>query len=205
MERAISCALAAVAVTALMVPAASAATRRQQTETVLRNAATAEESYRTSHDSYTERLRHLRNEGLRWDRDRVRLFVSWATESGYCLHARHVRMERPMHFDSNEGRPAFGPCPTTGEARTRWREQMETVLKNAATAQESYATSTDAGYTKSKDDLRAEGFRNWYREVRLVIVRATRTYYCMEARHRVLDTLYFDSDDGRPRRGRCPS
>ena len=183
-----------------------AATPRQQTASALKNAATAEESYRVDHDAYTESVRALRDEGLEWNRDKIKLFISWATKTGYCVHAKHDNMRRPMHYDSSEGEPKRGPCPATEDAERRWRDQMDNLLKNAATAQESYATEHDGEYTTSKEDLRDEGWKNPWREIRLIIARVEEGYYCMEAHHRGLDVgHHYQSTKGRPVRGGCPS
>lgn len=182
-----------------------AATPKEQTQSALKNAATAEESYRTTTQDYTERMRDLKDEGLTWNEDRINMFVSWATTDGYCIHARHRAMSRPFHFAQNRGRPERGPCPSTREARKRWREQMNTVLKRAAIAQEEYATTHDGAYTSDMDDLRAEGFRNPYEEIKVSAVNVQENYYCMQAMHRGLDVgQFYDSGEGAPRTGGCP-
>ena len=196
-----------LALTLLMAVAlpAWAATPKQQTASTLKNAATAEESWRTVSDAYTERMRDLKGEGLRWDEDKINLFVSWATADGYCLHARHRAMSRPMHYSSSEGLPERGPCPSTRDARRRWRDQMDHVLTRAATAQESYATTHDGSYTTNMADLRAEGFRNPYEEIKVSVANVQTGYYCMQAMHRGMDVgEYYDSNEGMPQTGGCP-
>lgn len=188
----------------LTVPT-SASTPRDRTESTLKNGATAEESYRTVNPSYTERNRDLRDEGLMWNEDRIKFFVSWATDSDYCLHAKHDAMSRPMHYSSSVGMPERGPCPSTRDARRRWREQMNSVLADAAIAEESYAASHDGAYTSEMSDLRAEGFRNPYEEVKVRVASAQQGYYCLQAMHRGMDVgQYFDSNEGAPRTGGCP-
>lgn len=189
---------------ALALPA-SAATPREQTQSTLKNGATAEESYRTVEQTYTERVRHLRDEGFRWNEDRIRFFVSWATADGYCLHARHEALSRPWHYESKDGLPERGSCPSTREARKRWRDQMNSVLVRAAIAQEDYATTHDGAYADNMADLRAEGFRNPYEEIKIFPVNVQDNYYCMQATHRGMDVgQYYDVNEGAPRTGGCP-
>jgi hypothetical protein len=193
-----------VLVVGLALPA-SAATPRQKTSMTLKNGATAEESFRAVNDSYTERNADLRDEGFTWDEDRIRFFVSWATAGNYCVHARHEAMSRPMHFSRTVGEPERGPCPSTREARRRWREQMNRVLVRAAIAQEDYATSHDGAYADNMADLRAEGFRNPYEEIKVTPVNVQEGYYCMQAMHRGMDVgQFYDSGEGAPRTGGCP-
>jgi hypothetical protein len=184
---------------------ASAATPRSQTENVLKNGATAEESWRTSHNSYTERNVDLRAEGLTWNTDRIRFFVSWATADGYCLHAKHKRMDRPMHYESKDGLPERGPCPATRDARRRWRDQMNGLLADAAVAEESHATEYGE-YTTDMDDLRAQGWRNPYEEIDVFVAGVEgNTYYCLQAMHRRMDVgQFYASSEGAPRKGGCP-
>lgn len=183
---------------------ASAATPREQTQSTLKNGATAEESYRVDNDTYTERNARLKDEGLSWNEDRIRFFVSWATADGFCLHARHDSLSRPWHYESKDGLPESGPCPSTRDARKRWRDQMNSLLADAAVAQESYRTTHD-GYADNMADLRAEGFRNPYEEIKVSPVNVQTDYYCMQAMHRGMDVgQYFDINEGAPRTGGCP-
>ncbi len=64
-----------------------------------------------------------------------------------------------------------------------WVAQAESTLKNAATAQESWATGDgDGNYTTSEADLRAEGFRYATSELTFAVPLATAgTHYCMTA------------------------
>ena len=200
MKRAVAC----LSLLALTLPA-YASTPKQQTLSTLKNGATAEESHRTVNPAYTERNQDLRDEGLMWNEDRIKFFVSWATDSSYCLHARHDAMGRPWHFSQSAGRPQRGPCPSTRDARRRWREQMRSVLADAAVAEESYAASHEGAYTSDMSDLRAEGFRNRYEEIKVRVANVQESYYCIQAMHRGLDVgEYFDSNEGAPRAGGCP-
>jgi type IV pilus assembly protein PilA len=85
-----------------------------------------------------------------------------------------------------------------------WRSQMESALKNAATAQESFLTTSSA-YTTSTAILGSEGLKA-APDVRLTIEDATGTLYCMQATHTSLTgvTYYYSSDTGRPQTGVCP-
>ena len=83
-----------------------------------------------------------------------------------------------------------------------WKSQMESALKNAATAQESWLTQNNA-YTTNLASLSAEGFRA-AGDVGVVIKNATSTY-CMYATHASLanTTYYYDSNVGRPSTTAC--
>ena len=85
-----------------------------------------------------------------------------------------------------------------------WRSQMESALKNAATAQESYLTTSTA-YTNNTGLLASEGFKS-APDVRISVATATSTRYCMQATHTSLTTVtyFYDSDSGRPTTGTCP-
>lgn len=81
---------------------------------------------------------------------------------------------------------------------------MESALKNAATAQESYLTTSTA-YTSSTAALGSEGLKA-APEVTISVDTASSTAYCMEATHASLTTVtyYYSSDTGRPQTGACP-
>ena len=85
-----------------------------------------------------------------------------------------------------------------------WRSQMESALKNAATAQESYLT-TDTAYTDDTALLASEGLKA-APDVELSVIDADGTMYCMNATHSSLDdvTYYYSSEEGRPVTGACP-
>jgi type IV pilus assembly protein PilA len=91
-----------------------------------------------------------------------------------------------------------------------WVSQMESALKNAATAQESYLTGNDeyafgaAGLTALEDE---EGLK-YAEDVTLAIVAPAAagdaSGYCLTATHpNVDDTYMYDSDVGRPEVGDC--
>jgi type IV pilus assembly protein PilA len=93
-----------------------------------------------------------------------------------------------------------------------WRSQMQSALKNAATAQESFLTThtayaTNAQITGATDSLEAEGYKA-APEVNLTVISSTATAYCMSATHDSLQaapvvTYYYDSDEGRPTTTAC--
>jgi type IV pilus assembly protein PilA len=89
-----------------------------------------------------------------------------------------------------------------------WVAQAESTLKNAATAQESWATGDgDGNYTTSEANLKLEGFRYADSEIVFTIVEATAgTSYCMEAdsSQDLSIDLRYDSDFGAPEEGECP-
>jgi type IV pilus assembly protein PilA len=95
------------------------------------------------------------------------------------------------------------------QRRKGWVAQAESTLKNAATAQESWATGAgDGNYTEATADLRAEGFRYATSEISFNVDAATTTAgleYCMEADSLQDDSidLRYDSDVGAPVEGEC--
>ena len=86
-----------------------------------------------------------------------------------------------------------------------WRSQMESALKNAATAQESYLTTSTA-YTADTAVLGSEGLKA-APDVTIAVVNTTglNTRYCMRATHSSLTsvTYYYSSDTGRPSTTAC--
>ena len=93
------------------------------------------------------------------------------------------------------------------QRRKGWVAQAESTLKNAATAQESWATGDGNGtYTNVEAELEAEGFRYAASEITFTVDSADgATAYCMEA-----DSLndpaidfHYSSDVGAPVEGEC--
>ena len=92
--------------------------------------------------------------------------------------------------------------PASGSTKEEKRERMQSSLKNAATAEESYRVDAQS-YTRVLDDLKAEGL-DTYRNVRLLIARAGQNHYCIEAQHDALGEIWkYSSRVGRPVEGRC--
>lgn len=87
----------------------------------------------------------------------------------------------------------------TGDARTV--AALDASLKNAATAQESYATG-GAGYTSSVEVLREEGLIESDGVV-LDVVISSFDYYCMEATDGLGTVRKYSSDVGTPQVGYC--
>jgi type IV pilus assembly protein PilA len=90
-----------------------------------------------------------------------------------------------------------------------WIGQMESSLKNAATAAESYATGPgDGGYAgieigvADNDGALADEGWNPTDEVTLTVVDADDTFFCFRAAHSRYDgdeePMYYTSDSGRP-------
>ena len=84
-----------------------------------------------------------------------------------------------------------------------WRSQMESAVKNAATAQESYLTS-NTGYAAGAAGLSsltsAEGLK-FASEVNLVVAAEGGKGYCIKATHDNLDSTdayWYHSSDGEP-------
>jgi hypothetical protein len=90
-----------------------------------------------------------------------------------------------------------------GQNRMTRRDRIRSTLKNAATAEESYATSAGGRYTRVLDDLKEEGFEP-SPNVNLLIPRAGESNYCLEAQHEAMGEIWhYSSRVGTPERGRC--
>lgn len=109
----------------------------------------------------------------------------------------------PARFDQVSGR-----CVGGGEVGRMMCEdqlaQVESSLKNAATAQESYATVSESHrYTDSISDLEAEGLQV-PPNVQLTIMTGGGLKYCMEATSQELGgTMHYSSTEGTTRSGPC--
>jgi type IV pilus assembly protein PilA len=79
-----------------------------------------------------------------------------------------------------------------------WRSQMESALKNAATAEESYNTENQS-YSGLVSDLSTEGLK-MAPEVTVAVFDSSTTHYCLSAIHSSLTsvTYYYSSNGGRP-------
>jgi type IV pilus assembly protein PilA len=79
-----------------------------------------------------------------------------------------------------------------------WRSQMESALKNAATAQESFLTA-NTSYSASTASLGSEGLKT-APDVTITVFASSGTHYCMSAVHSSLTgvTYYYSSNAGRP-------
>jgi type IV pilus assembly protein PilA len=90
-----------------------------------------------------------------------------------------------------------------------WDAQAESTLKNAATAEESYATGPGNGvYTGSEAALKTEGFRYATSEITFgATVPSPATSYCMTAVsvHDPSIKWYYDSKQGAPKEGTATS
>lgn len=96
-----------------------------------------------------------------------------------------------------------------------WRAQVESALKNGATAMQAWGTENDGDYTlpsgvgpDAADDmdwLTDEGGWSPTADVTLDIVIAQPNRFCLAGTHAQLDSLQldFDSQDGRPVDGDC--
>ena len=87
-----------------------------------------------------------------------------------------------------------------------WVAQVESALRNGATAMESWATDKQHdGYSDATiPGLRSEGLR-YAAEVDMTIEDPTQTTYCIEASHARLPTAYYiDSAEVDPEPGGCP-
>ena len=87
-----------------------------------------------------------------------------------------------------------------------WKSQAESAAKNAATAMESYGTSTGGDYTGADlTDLTDNGLKV-APDVVVSVISANNAGYCLSADHNDLaatSTVYFDSDNGAPSTTAC--
>ncbi len=87
-----------------------------------------------------------------------------------------------------------------------WKAQSESFLKDAATAQESYATGNSGSYTSDVAELETEGFNIPAANTEILITALARTdgSYCLKAFHGKFNAgdpaeeMTFDSNDGVP-------
>lgn len=91
-----------------------------------------------------------------------------------------------------------------------WTSQMQSALKNSATALESYATENNGGYDglTSIDDLAPGGAQdqglNYSEDVTLVLTTGAVDEYCVDATHaQADDTWFIESEVGEPQEGTC--
>jgi hypothetical protein len=84
-----------------------------------------------------------------------------------------------------------------------WLNEVDSALKNSATAEESFAATTGT-YTSNVSDLVDQGLR-LPGTVTVRVARATATGYCMEATHALAagQVFHYSSDVGRPTEGAC--
>lgn len=101
----------------------------------------------------------------------------------------------------------LGPCAigVSDSISTPTTDMVESALKNAATAEESYATSHRGKYTLSVDDLVNEGW-NLTPGVTLTVASVDGFDYCLEAVHDdTPDAVHhYSSRVGMPEPGPCP-
>jgi hypothetical protein len=82
--------------------------------------------------------------------------------------------------------------------------EVEAALKNAATAQESFATSSGGLYTAEVRELEDEGLQPT-ENVTIVVVHASELGYCIGGGHaRLANKMWhYSSDGGQPVPGIC--
>jgi type IV pilus assembly protein PilA len=81
-----------------------------------------------------------------------------------------------------------------------WRAQMESAVKNAATAEESWLTSNSTYTTSTASLTTSEGLK-YSSDVTLVVTVSTGKGYCIKSSHANLastDNFYYSSDVGQP-------
>ena len=163
--------------------------------TALKNAATAEESFATTtvDGSYTERFSDLEAEGFEKPADlSMNLFGPTVGDAFYCIEAYSEKLRGTLHYSSMVGSPEPGPCFA----------ELETTLKNAATAEEAYFTD-QVRYTEEVSDLEEKGLKV-PDGIELTIMVAG-GQYCIEAVS--VDapaTLHYTRNGDGPEPGPCP-
>ena len=89
------------------------------------------------------------------------------------------------------------------QRRKGWISQSESALKNAATAEESFATANNGAYTSSLASLQAEGY-NSVSGVALTFGTVNASGYCLIATHtQSIPVYYYSSASGRPTTTTC--
>jgi type IV pilus assembly protein PilA len=86
---------------------------RAQTQSALKNAATAEESWATAHNGqYSGDLAELEGEGLKYATDvTVTPTAASAGATSFCIDAVHANLSaEPWSYDSDVGEPVEGTC-----------------------------------------------------------------------------------------------
>ena len=82
-----------------------------QTESALKNMATAQESWLTQNPAYTNSIASLQSEGFRFSAADVTPTVVSASGVDYCLRAESAHDSTIVRFyDSDVGRPQTGAC-----------------------------------------------------------------------------------------------
>ena len=90
------------------------------------------------------------------------------------------------------------------QRKKAWASQVESAVKNAATAEESYATGNNGSYTVDLTALQTEGLKYSTADVNAIsfngATTAGSTSYCLVATsvHDPSIGFYYDSDDGHP-------
>jgi type IV pilus assembly protein PilA len=90
------------------------------------------------------------------------------------------------------------------QRESAWNSAVQSDLRNAATAQETYFTENST-YAGSQGELENVGFRN-SSDVDFSVSSSSSTVYCMDANHTAdpgATEWYFHSDAGAPQEGTC--
>ena len=96
---------------------------------------------------------------------------------------------------------ATGEDPSEGGEVDEGLEELQTVVKNAATAEESYITSNGT-YSDSVEDLEGEGL-DVPEGITVEITLNGNDAYCVQASDDSGSVFHFDSAVGRPEQGEC--
>ncbi len=78
-------------------------------QAALKDAATAQESWRTAHSSYTDDVNRLAKEGLQLV-PQIQFTIVQADENGYCMNAAYPPAELFYFYWSENGAPLEGDC-----------------------------------------------------------------------------------------------
>ena len=168
--------------------------------TALKNAGTAQESHATESkgERYTDRFSDLKEQGFQKPLDiHMKIFGPAVADVFYCIEAYSDRLGATFHYSSRVGSPESGPC----------FPELESVLKNAATAEESYAVGNKGRYTEDVSELKKEDLM--IPDGIELTIKVSGRQYCIEALSvetgavEVAATLHYSSRTGRPEPGPC--
>lgn len=139
------------------------------------------------------------------DRDIEALGTQEAEEAGNGIEAYAADCEGFTEAANAAGDTSPEEAPAEGEGEgeevDEGLEALETVVKDAAVAEESYFTS-ELAYTDSVDDLEAQGF-DVPEGITVDITLNGQDGYCVQASDDSGSVFRYDSSVGQPEQGEC--
>jgi hypothetical protein len=136
-------------------------------------------------------------------RDTAALETQEAEEAGNGIEAYAADCEGFTEAANAAGDTSGEEAPAEGEGEEvdEGLEALEALVKDAATAEESYFTSNLA-YTDSVEDLEGEGL-DVPEGITVVISLAGKDGYCVQASDDSGSVFHYDSSVGQPEQGEC--